>query len=323
MRQRLLLLVEDLRQQQAALEHADLLVQGLVALGQGVQLLFGLEVLLGQFVEAVGAAQQVVGELEVGCTFGGQQGTATGFLRFDGLFGNGLLGLGQALLVDQRLQVLDFLFQARGALDQQVVLTVAQVLQQAVAGQFLAAQQGYGIDRRQFGIELVAQVGGQRFTAILAELEAGVDLLGAGLVGADFSLGPLRAGLRGDGQAVGFRQGFLQFALLGGALGQQLFQLRYAQRGIALGDGDHLAVIEFEQLALVLAGLARRIAELLLEGDELFLAVFLGTEEGQGLFEDLLQSLLLGFRQFALGDLVQAVLDGRTGWRFCRPGVGE
>ncbi|MNP27012.1 hypothetical protein D3C76_1198980 [compost metagenome] len=115
----------------------------------------------------------------------------------------------------------------------------------------------------------------------------------------------------------------MQFALLGGALGQQLFQLRYAQRGIALGDGDYLAVIELEQLALVFAGLARRIAELLLESDELFLAVFLGTEEGQGLFEDLLQSLLLGFRQFALGDLVQAVLDGRTGWRFCRPGVGE
>ncbi|MNM73209.1 hypothetical protein D3C81_849270 [compost metagenome] len=144
-RQRLLLLVEDLRQQQAALEHADLLVQGLVALGQGVQLLFGLEVLLGQFVEAVSAAQQVVGELEVGGAFGGQQGAAAGLLRFDRLLGDGLLGLGQALLVDQRLQVLDFLLQARGAFDQQVMLAVAQVLQQAVAGQFLAAQQGQGV----------------------------------------------------------------------------------------------------------------------------------------------------------------------------------
>ncbi|MNV98957.1 hypothetical protein D3C71_1942690 [compost metagenome] len=35
-RQALLLLVEDLGQQQAALEHADLFVQGLVGLGQAV-----------------------------------------------------------------------------------------------------------------------------------------------------------------------------------------------------------------------------------------------------------------------------------------------
>ncbi|MNH19158.1 hypothetical protein D3C79_788840 [compost metagenome] len=56
-----------------------------------------------------------------------------------------MLGLGQTLLIDQRLQVLDFLFQACGAFNQQVVAGVAQVLQQAVAGQLLAAQQGHGI----------------------------------------------------------------------------------------------------------------------------------------------------------------------------------
>jgi hypothetical protein len=39
------------------------------------------------------------------------------------------------------------------------VLAVAQVLQLAVAGQFLAAQQGQRIERGQLGVELVALVG--------------------------------------------------------------------------------------------------------------------------------------------------------------------
>ncbi|MCY1404578.1 hypothetical protein D3C76_978470 [compost metagenome] len=103
MRQRLLLLIEDFGQQQAAFEHADLLVKGLVALGQVVQLLLGLEVLLGQLIKAVGAAQQVVGQFDVGCAFSRQQAAATGLLCFERLLGDGLLGLGQALLVDQGL----------------------------------------------------------------------------------------------------------------------------------------------------------------------------------------------------------------------------
>lgn len=46
MRQRLLLLVENLGQQQAAAQHIDLLAEGLIGLGQVVELLLGLEVLL-------------------------------------------------------------------------------------------------------------------------------------------------------------------------------------------------------------------------------------------------------------------------------------
>src|SRR3990167_2973474 len=71
--QGLLLLVEDLRQQQAALQHVDLFIQGLVALVEGVQLLAGLQVLLGQLVEAFGGAQQVVGQLEVARADAGQE----------------------------------------------------------------------------------------------------------------------------------------------------------------------------------------------------------------------------------------------------------
>ncbi|MNZ89282.1 hypothetical protein D3C78_1081940 [compost metagenome] len=95
--------------------------------------------MLGQLVEAVGAFEQVVRELQVGRAFSGEQATAPGFLGFDGLLGDGLLRLGQALLVDQVLQVLDLLLHARGAFHQQIALSIAQVLQLAVAGQFLAA----------------------------------------------------------------------------------------------------------------------------------------------------------------------------------------
>src|SRR5690606_16973997 len=59
--QAFLLLVEDARQQQAAAQHVDLLVQGLVGLVDAVQLLLGLQVLPGQLVEPLGGAQQVVG----------------------------------------------------------------------------------------------------------------------------------------------------------------------------------------------------------------------------------------------------------------------
>ena len=86
---------------------------------------------------------------------------AAGLLCFDGLLGHRLLGLGQAFLVDQVLQLLDFPFQAVGFLREQVMLAVAQILQLTVAGQFLATQRDQGIERRELGIELVALFGAQ------------------------------------------------------------------------------------------------------------------------------------------------------------------
>ncbi|MNN70019.1 hypothetical protein D3C81_1858480 [compost metagenome] len=111
-RQGLFLFVENLGEQQAALEHVDLFVQGGIALGQAVQLLLGLQVFLSDFVEAVGAFEQVVRELQVGRAFDGQQAAAAGLLRFDRLLGDRFLGLREALLVDQVLQLLNFLVQA-------------------------------------------------------------------------------------------------------------------------------------------------------------------------------------------------------------------
>ncbi|MNO97281.1 hypothetical protein D3C76_889820 [compost metagenome] len=317
-RQGLLLLVEDLRQQQAALEHVDLLVQRLVGLGQAVELLLGAQVLLGQFVEAIGAFEQVVGKLEVDRAFAGQQAAAAGLLGFDRLLGDGLLGLGQALVVDQRLQVLDFLLQARRALDQQVVSGTAKVLQQAVAGQLLTAQQGQRVERGQLGVELVALVGVERLAVVLARLEVVVDLLGAGLAVADLGLGALWAGLGIDDQAVGFGQRLLQLTLQGAALAEQLLKLRHREGGVALGDRLRLAVLEPGQFFLAVVGFFRRAGQLLLERGQLLLAVFLAGKQAQGLLQHLLQGLLIGLGQLALGNLVEAVLDAGSGRRFGR-----
>ncbi len=248
--QGLLLFIENLRQQQAALEHVDLFVQGRVALGHGVELLFGLQVLLGDFVEAVGAFEQVVGELEVGRAFGGEQAAAAGLLRFDRLLGNGLLGLRQALLVDQGLQVLDLLVQAVGFLREQVMLAVAQVLQLAVAGQFLATQRDQRVEGGEFGVQLVALLGAEGFAGVFAGLEDVVDLLDARLAAGNFRLGALGAGLRGDDQAVGVGQGFLQIALLGRAIGERSVPAAASSLAIALRHRHHFGGLEARQFAL-------------------------------------------------------------------------
>ncbi|MNQ52543.1 hypothetical protein D3C85_665650 [compost metagenome] len=165
--------------------------------------------MLGQLVEAVGAFEQVVRELQVGRAFGGQKAAAAGLLRFDGLLGDRFLGQRQTLLVDQGLQFLDFLVQAVGSLRQQVMLAVAQVLQLGIAGQFLATQRNQCVECRQLGVELVALLGAQGLAGVFAGLEDVVDLLDACLAGGDFGLGAFGAGLGGDDQAVGVGQSFL------------------------------------------------------------------------------------------------------------------
>ena len=151
LRQGLLLLIENSGQQQAALENADLLLQRLVALVDVVLQLFGLEVLLGQLVEAGGGAQQVVGQLQVVGAFRGQQAVGAGFFHFDGQFGDGLFRLLPTLVVDQGLQLAGFQLHAGDAFHQQIALAAADVLQQAVAGQFAAAQLQQGIQCGLFG----------------------------------------------------------------------------------------------------------------------------------------------------------------------------
>ena len=197
---------------------------------------------------------------------------------------------------------------------------VAKVLQHAVAGQFLAAQQGQRVERSQFCVQLVALVGVDRLATVLAGLEDGVDLLGAGLVAADFGLGTFGAGLRVDDQAVGVGQRLLQLALLGVALAEHLFELLHVEVGIALGNRLNLGLLEPGQLFLAVVGFLGCGTELLLEGGQLLLIVVLAGQQAQGLFQHLLQGLLVGLGQLALGNLVEAVLNAGSRWRLCRGG---
>lgn len=157
---------------------------------------------------------------------------------------------------------------------------------------------------------MVALVGAEGFAIVLAGLEGRIDLLDACLAAADFGLGALGAGLGGDGQAVGFGQVFLQVALLGGALHQQLLELRHRQGRVALGHRNDLGRLEAGQLALVLGGLARRVIQLVLEVGEALLVILLVAQVGQGLLQDRLQRLHVGVGQLAVGQLVQGLLDG-------------
>ncbi|MNP15216.1 hypothetical protein D3C76_1075640 [compost metagenome] len=93
-----------------------------------------------------------------------------------------------------------------------------------------------------------------------------------------------------------------------------------------MGDGLRLAFLEPGQLLLAVTGFLGGTGQLLLEGGELLFVVFLAGKQAQRLFEHLLQGLLVGFGQFALGDLVEAVLDAGGGRGLCcggRKGKGQ
>jgi len=98
--------------------------------------------------------------------------------------------------------------------------------------------------------------------------------------------------------------------LLGGALHQQLFELRHRQAGVALGHRDDLGGLEPGQFTLVFGGLARRVAQLALEVHQTLLVILLVAQVRQGLLQDGLQGLHVGVGQLAVGQLVQGLLDG-------------
>ena len=232
------------------------------------------------------------------------------------MLGHGLLRLRQTLLVDQGLQLLDFLILARGFFQQQVVLAAAEVLQQAVAGQFLTAQGDQGRERGGFGVELVALIGGEQFAIVAPGFQGVADLLDTCLAIADFGLSPLWSGLRRNALAVGDGQCFLQFALLGGALSQHLLQLRYGQVAVTLGHGYGFAGLEAGQFTLVFAGLARRIAELLFDVVQALFVIRLAVQQGERLLEHRLQGFLVSVWQLAISNFVQALLHRFGGGRF-------
>ncbi|MNL06721.1 hypothetical protein D3C87_1273660 [compost metagenome] len=108
----------------------------------------------------------------------------------------------------------------------------------------------------------------------------------------------------------------MQIALLGRALGEHLLELLDRLFGEALRHRHHGAGLEARQLTLILDGLLGGGGQLLLEIAEFLLVITLVVELRQRALQDGLQGLLLGFRQFAVGDLVQTRLYGFAGGRF-------
>ena len=174
-------------------------------------------------------------------------------------------------------------------------------MQQAVAGQLLAAQLGEGVELGQFGDEQVAALWGERFAGLFAGLQRIVDFLGARLVAADLGLGALGASLRGDDQAVGLADLLLPVTQLVAALIEQRFQLGHRGLGVPLSDLRRLAGFQAGEFALGFVDQFWGLFELLFEIAQAFLAVGLLGQQTQGFFQGLPDCQLLGFRQLAFG----------------------
>ncbi|MNI70203.1 hypothetical protein D3C73_1260030 [compost metagenome] len=108
----------------------------------------------------------------------------------------------------------------------------------------------------------------------------------------------------------------MQIALLGCPFGEHLLKLLDRLLGKALRHRHHAAGLQAGQFTLVLDGQFGCGRQLLLEVDQLLLVVALVVELCQRALQDRLQGLLVGFRQFAVGDLVQARLHGFAVRRF-------
>ncbi len=231
----LFLLVEHLGQQQAAFEHRDLFLQGLVGLAEDVQLLARLQVPLSQVVEAFGRAQQVAGKASVLLAFGRQQLVGAGLLGLGRELRDGLLGFLAALVVDCRLQG-DALLLGTGDLrGQQIAAALPEILQHAVAGQLLPAQFDLGIQGGLFRLEQRAPFVRQRLVVLPTAFQQAVDFVDAKLVLADIGLGALGPGLRADEHAVGRAERLLPEGELVHTGRQALLQYRYRKLGEALG----------------------------------------------------------------------------------------
>ncbi len=112
LRQATLLLTQDTRQQDAALDGLDLLAHGALDLGDAVELGAHLQPIANHGVDAIGDRQQLAAEFAVAVEHLLEDGVVgqRGILATGGI-GDGLLGLVAALVVDQRLDLLQVLLQ--------------------------------------------------------------------------------------------------------------------------------------------------------------------------------------------------------------------
>ena len=206
------------------------------------------------------------------------------------------------------MQGLVFLLQAADLERQQVALAGAQVLQQAVALQLLAQQLALRIKRGQLGIQLLFGFGLEWRNAVLGVFQLGIDFLGAQLIRADVGLGALGAGLGVERQTAGLAEVFLPEHELGGAFGLQLFQLRYAQAGIALGDIHRLTGLEARQFLLGGVDLTRCVGQLALEAGQLAQVAVAVLQQAEGALQNLARGFLFRLAELAVGQAVELLL---------------
>ena len=93
------------------------------------------------------------------------------------------------------------------------------------------------------------------------------------------------------------------------AIGQQGFQLQQATVGVTLQIWCCGLFAEFGQFGLGLADYLRCSLDLLLQAEQILLALGDAFKVLQGTFQHRLQCLLLSLWQLALGQSVQALLD--------------
>jgi hypothetical protein len=202
----------DPREQQAALEHADLLGQCLLGLIERIELLTRLQVALGEIVEAVRGAQQELGQLTVdlGLTLEQPAGRCGRPAQFVGEFRHRLLGALTAQRIDRSAQGLLLALGAGDLLEQQIAPRLPQLLQLVVAFQLRAAQCQTRLQRL-----LLRE---QRFAPLTAQGTAGLPTVAqcigndgqSCLRGLDICLCPIGSGLGADDQTVGVGQSTLK-----------------------------------------------------------------------------------------------------------------
>ena len=310
-------LIEDAREQQVALEHLHLFVEVALGLGAALQHALRLQVLLGQGVEAVGGADELLAELVVELLLFLHQGVVFGGHQFAGLFG-GLLGIPQALGAALLLQCLQFLLFTGETGTLVVPLLDHQILHAGAVVQLLLQVGQLQIQQGQLGIKLHLLGAAHPVPGV----EAGADLLAALIGAAHAGLGPLRQGLQVGDLAADGAKGLLGRLHVGHDLGLAGIELRQAHGGVfALELLRALALGQGVELGADLLELCRQGAQAFALGFGLALLLVDAVEEGEGVSQELLVRLLAGRRGVRLAEGVERPLHGGALGQILRQGA--
>ena len=285
--------------------------------GAALQHALRLQVLLGQGVEAVGGADELLAELVVELLLFLHQGVVFGGHQFAGLFG-GLLGIPQALGAALLLQCLQFLLFTGETGTLVVPLLDHQILHAGAVVQLLLQVGQLQIQQGQFGIKLHFLGAAHPVPGV----EAGADLLAALIGAAHAGLGPLRQGLQVGDLAADGAKGLLGRLHVGHDLGLAGIELRQAHGGVfALELLRAFALGQGVELGADLLELCRQGAQAFALGFGLGLLLVDAVEEGEGVSQELLVRLLAGRGGVRFAEGVERPLHGGALGQILRQGA--